>query len=543
MPRTALLRAGLLIGLVAAAAAGQDRSSRAGPCPPEGTPRDALLAADLAAASRDEARSADLLAGAERAAVELSPTDWLALARRDESRGSFASAAARYRQYLRILAGSAEDTRWVGPRLKQLDLAALEVSTRKSREGGAAAEAVLAFVDAKAALSRGDGKAAREKLGFALRLDAGYADAEVAAASLDAREGRTADAAREYRLALAVEPQRVDAMVPLSNLLWERPDRADKAESLLLLDRAAAARPDLPTLKRRSAERWAEWGDPRAALERLDAWRAGASSSEKKETDRLREDLAARAPRAPEAPATAVPESASAVERPSPSPRAIAALPDPIAEAPRAARPEAAGGAPSRLASRGYWTWGAGAAVLAAIAAAAAYRRRSARSLPAAPAATSTRVEADEMLRILESVASERQLAAPPLAIKGFPGEGTTGWTIRMAPEDWRAMWSAVFANTLAALQASRVASPKLALFATPLRDSKAASLVIRFALADNAPGMLTTEWIHSRVGERDWGVVNERVLANGGSIAVSPSIDRQYTKRLILELCATEPK
>ena len=543
MPRTALLRAGLLTGLVAAAAAGQDRSSRAAPCPPDGTPRDALLAADLAAASRDEARSADLLAeAAERAAGELSPTDWLALARRDESRGSFASAAARYRQYLRILAGSAEDTRWVGPRLKQLDLAALEVSARKSGGGGAASEAVLAFVDAKAALSRGDGKAAREKLGFALRLDAAYADAEVAAASLDAREGRTADALREYRLALAAEPQRVDAMVPLSNLLWERPDRADKAESLLLLDRAAAARPDLPTLKRRSAERWAEWGDPRAALERLDAWRAGASSSEKKETDRLREDLAARAPRAPEAPATAVPESASAVESPSPSPRAIAALPAPIAEAPRAARPEA-GGAPARLASRGYWAWGAGAAVLAAIATAAAYRRRSARSQPAAPAATSTRVEADEMLRILESVASGRQLATPSLVIKGFPGEGTAGWSIRMAPEDWRAMWSAVFANTLAALQASRVASPKVALFATPLRDSKAASLVIRFALADNAPGMLTTEWIHSRVGERDWGVVNERVLANGGSIAVSPSIDRQYTKRLILELCATEPK
>ena len=269
---------------------------------------DTLLASDVAAAAREEEEAGDLLAdAAERGPRELTPLDWLIVARRDESRADYASAASHYGQYLRSLAGSEDDTRWVGPRLKQLDVAARATALAGPVSHVAPAEARLALADGKAALNRGDSAAAREKFSFALRIDPGYADAAVAAGALDAREGRTSDAVRAYRLALAADPERVEAIVSLSNLLWETPDRAAKVESLTLIDRAATLRPDLRALRRQSAERWAQWGDPNAALERLDAWRAGASASEKAQTDRLRRELAAHLVRTPEPTEAAAP--------------------------------------------------------------------------------------------------------------------------------------------------------------------------------------------------------------------------------------------
>ena len=82
------------------------------PCPPD-SERDALLSSDLKAASQDEVRAADLLANAAEGDVGPSiwPTDWLILARRDESRADFSAAAKRYRRYQASLEASGEDTR------------------------------------------------------------------------------------------------------------------------------------------------------------------------------------------------------------------------------------------------------------------------------------------------------------------------------------------------------------------------------------------------------------------------------------------------
>src|ERR1700730_175636 len=167
--------------VLATAAAGQERAPGPTPCPadasaatPEAVVRHTLLAADLAAASHDEERAAELLAeAAERGSGSLTPLDWLALARRDESRGSFASAAARYERYLRSLARSEEDTRWVGPRMRQLHIAAQANPPAVPATHIPPAEARLALVDGRAAVARVDGKAAREKFNIALRLDAG----------------------------------------------------------------------------------------------------------------------------------------------------------------------------------------------------------------------------------------------------------------------------------------------------------------------------------------------------------------------------------
>ena len=143
----------------------------AAPATPE--PRDVLVASDVSAASRDESRAGDLLASAsERGTVTLWPLDWLILARRDEARGDFTTAAARYRGYRTSLEGSGEDARWVEPHAKILELASKTATA--SGSAGALPESRLALADARAALARGDSKAAREKLGYAMRLDPRY---------------------------------------------------------------------------------------------------------------------------------------------------------------------------------------------------------------------------------------------------------------------------------------------------------------------------------------------------------------------------------
>jgi len=69
------------------------------------------------------------------------------------------------------------------------------------------------------------------------------------------------------------------------------------------------------------------------------------------------------------------------------------------------------------------------------------------------------------------------------------------------------------------------------------VRDPVTHAVTVRFALADNAPGALTTETIRGRSAGRDWAAVEELVRAHRGSIAVAPSIDRQFARRLLIEL------
>jgi hypothetical protein len=61
--------------------------------------------------------------------------------------------------------------------------------------------------------------------------------------------------------------------------------------------------------------------------------------------------------------------------------------------------------------------------------------------------------------------------------------------------------------------------------------------VAVRFALADNGPGALTTESIRGRSAGTDWSAVEELVRSHRGSIAVAPSIDKQFARRLLIEL------
>ena len=257
----------------------------------------ALRGADLAAAAGDTDDEARLLEIAAKEAPELlSPAERLVLARQAEARGDRRGAILQYGHVLAALQRRARSgADWIGENIRRLD-AEDEARKLPVRPGFAppSADARRAFADGKTALRRGANEPAREAFRRALRLSPGYSEAALALGSVEERSGRTAEAAAAYRTALAAEPDGFEALVALSNLLWNEPDRPAKEESLALLDRAVALRPDLPRLQREAANRWAAWGDPARALERLDGWWALASPEERAESASFRERLRAR---------------------------------------------------------------------------------------------------------------------------------------------------------------------------------------------------------------------------------------------------------
>jgi tetratricopeptide (TPR) repeat protein len=255
-----------------------------------------LNAADLAAAAGDADDEARLLQNAAREAPELlSAPDRLVLARQAEARGDRRDAIFQYGHVLaamerRGLSAGA----WVGERIRRLD-AEEEARTVPARPGFSppSASARTAFAEGKMFLARGAFAGARDAFRRALRISPGYVESALALGSLEEREGRDVEAAAALRTALAADPDRFDAILALANLLWNEPDRPAKEESLALLDRAIALRPDLPRLLREAADRWAAWGDPARALERLDAWRSTATPEGRQSADSLRERLVA----------------------------------------------------------------------------------------------------------------------------------------------------------------------------------------------------------------------------------------------------------
>ncbi len=256
----------------------------------------ALRGADLAALAGDPDDEARLLEIAAKEAPELlSPAERLALARQAEARGDRRGAILQYGHVLAALQRRGRTgADWIGEIIRRLD-AEDEARKLPARPGFSppSPDARRAFADGKTALRRGASESAREAFRRALRLSPGYSEAALALGSVEERNGRSAEAAAAYRTALAAEPDGFEALVALSNLLWNEPDRPAKEESLALLDRAVALRPDLPRLQREAANRWAAWGDPARALERLDGWWALASPDGRAESATFRERLRA----------------------------------------------------------------------------------------------------------------------------------------------------------------------------------------------------------------------------------------------------------
>jgi tetratricopeptide (TPR) repeat protein len=278
----------------------------------------ALFAADLAFAAGDVEEGGDLLAeAADSGPSGLSPPELLLIARRAEERRRWRDAIARYEDLARALSARGERAAWIEPRLSELEVEA-QAEAIAAPSSRPSLEARLALADAKRALAAGRLREARERARRALDLSPSYVEALLALGAVETRAGRAGAAIRAYRSALAADPGRFEALAALANLLWEEPDRRAKEESLALIDRAAALRPDLPSLLRLSAERWAEFGDASRALERLDRYRGRASAREREETDALRQALERRAGGAAEETATAPePEepASAAVER------------------------------------------------------------------------------------------------------------------------------------------------------------------------------------------------------------------------------------
>jgi tetratricopeptide (TPR) repeat protein len=260
-----------------------------------------LRAADLAAADGDFEEAGDLLSGAAETGPELlSPSDWVFLALRAEARGNWREAMGDYESLRSTLASAGERSDWVTPRVEQLEVEIEASGITAPSPLLPLAEARLALAESQHALASGRPREARAKLQLALKLSPSYVEALLALGALETREGRVPQAIRAYRNALKSDPERFEALVALSHLLWSEPDRRAKEEALGLLDRAAALRPDARALVRVSASRWAEWGNAGKALERLDAFRERATGAERRETEGLRETLARRVRGEPE---------------------------------------------------------------------------------------------------------------------------------------------------------------------------------------------------------------------------------------------------
>ncbi len=278
-----------------------------------------LAAADLAFAAGDEEEGADLLAAAaERDPARLSPPELLLLARRAQARRRWREAIARYQDLGRALERDGEIADWIPGRVRELELEA-RADAIAPPAAGPPVEARLALADARRALASGRLQEARDRLRAALDLAPDYTEALLALGAVETRARRPAAAIRAYRGALASEPDRIEALTALANLLWEEPDRRTKEESLRLLDRAANLRPDLRGLLRLSASRWAEFGDAPKALERLDRFLEQASAQERADAAALRDTLSRRVRGAAEepTPGAATPEepTSAAVDR------------------------------------------------------------------------------------------------------------------------------------------------------------------------------------------------------------------------------------
>ncbi|HEY3204654.1 MAG TPA: hypothetical protein VGL03_13465 [Thermoanaerobaculia bacterium] len=254
-----------------------------------------LRAADLAFAAGDVEEGGDLLAAAAEAAGPslLSPPELLLLARRADERRRWHEAIRRYWDLSRSLAAAGKRADWIAARIRDLEVEA-EAEAVAPPSAGPPIEARLALADGKRALAEGRLREAKERLLLALRLSPGYVEALLALGAVETRSGRSAAAVRAYKDALSLEPDRVETVTALANLLWQEPDRGAKEESLALLDRAVALRPDLRSLLRLSASRWAEFGDAAKALERLDRYLQKADPREREELASLRAALARR---------------------------------------------------------------------------------------------------------------------------------------------------------------------------------------------------------------------------------------------------------
>ncbi len=261
----------------------------------------ALRGADLAAAAGDTDDEARLLEIASKEAPDLlSPVERLVLARQAEARGDRRGAILQYGHVLAALERRGRTgADWIGENIRRLD-AEDEARKLPARPGFAppSADARRAFADGKTALRRGANAPARDAFRKALRISPGYSEAALALGSVEERDGRTAEAAAAYRTALSADPDGFEALLALANLLWNEPDRSAKEESLGLFDRATALRPDQPRLQREAASRWAAWGDPARALERLDTWWPLAAPEERTGAAAFRERLRARLSRA-----------------------------------------------------------------------------------------------------------------------------------------------------------------------------------------------------------------------------------------------------
>ncbi len=150
-------------------------------------------------------------------------------------------------------------------------------------------------------------------------------------------------------------------------------------------------------------------------------------------------------------------------------------------------------------------------------------------------------VRLDALQALLSRVAAEAALPRPRLEPIGALVEAGRLPNVRVAPLDWETLWRNLFANAIAGGR-GRVPDPvRLGLWAEERRDAATGELRLRMVLADDLPGVLTTEELRSRPAERGWGVIADLLRRNDAAFEIAPAPAAGYTKGIALDLPAIE--
>jgi tetratricopeptide (TPR) repeat protein len=157
--------------------------------------------------------------------------------------------------------------------------------------------------------------------------------------------------------------------------------------------------------------------------------------------------------------------------------------------------------------------------------------------------ASATRVRFADLRDSLAAVCAERGLDSAydlePLGL--FREDASRTLAVRVDRTDWETIWRNLFANSLDAARERPAADVRLGVSAELSRDPITGTPIARFVLADNLPGVLTSETIRGRGADRGWGVIADLVRRHEGSADVRAAPPPGYRKGIVIEFPAIE--
>jgi signal transduction histidine kinase len=151
--------------------------------------------------------------------------------------------------------------------------------------------------------------------------------------------------------------------------------------------------------------------------------------------------------------------------------------------------------------------------------------------------AAATPVDPASLRELAARVARETRSLPPSLetdATNGAPPR------VRVPSGDWETIWRNLFDNALAAARADGRAA-RLSIKVERGRDAITGEAFTRVVLADDLPGTISPDTVHTRAADRGWGVVADLVRRHSGRVSLGSPPDGSWRKAIVLEFPAVE--